>query len=84
MNSKKKLCIYPYNYRVHSLYDDLFKELGKDYDLIYNPPTKQNKNLKILRILKNPHLLYVYHKFIRRFISFDNIKKIFKVYKMKN
>ena len=70
MNPQKIIAIYPFNEKRHNIYDSTLKALSK-YRLVENNFLKRKADPKLL---SNPILKIFYHKFIRRFISRNDLK----------
>jgi len=74
---RKTIMVYPTNVKLHSLYNPTLKILCKKYNLVYNPIESREDKLLSSKIRKVYILRYLYHRFVRNFISFYKIKKYF-------
>lgn len=75
MNAKKKVALYPFNQKRHSVYTSTISLLKNNYDLFYNPETQVKSKIR-KSFSQNYHLKYLYHKFVRPYFSVEDLKKV--------
>lgn len=71
------IAFYPFNEKKHSLYKPVIDLLGKNYRLIYNPKDIDKNNL-FAKLARDRILKYIYHMFLAKFLSLNEIKSLFK------
>lgn len=76
MRKNKKILLYPIKKERHSLHNEDINLIDKNYTLIYTPEkTRGNLNWSF-KLLKFYPLRIFYHKFIRKFFTFSDLKNL--------
>lgn len=74
---KKTLALYPFGEKMHTIYNPTIDFLRERYNLIYNPLPKKD-SIFLSKASRNKVVYYVYHNFIRRLVSLNDLRSLFK------